>query len=65
MLWQGIKQHFQVRLNGCEKAIETFITNPYWGYFFLHLVKMKTERSKLQHDMLYTEASLNGFYDFL
>ncbi|WP_060861266.1 alpha/beta fold hydrolase [Paenibacillus riograndensis] len=34
MLWQGIKQHFQVRLNGCGKAIETFITNPFWQYYF-------------------------------
>jgi pimeloyl-ACP methyl ester carboxylesterase len=34
MLWQGIKQHFQVRLRGYEKAIESFITNPFWQYFF-------------------------------
>ncbi|KWX89127.1 hypothetical protein AMQ83_02460 [Paenibacillus riograndensis] len=34
MLWQGIKQHFQVRLNGCGKVIETFITNPFWQYYF-------------------------------
>ncbi|QNK56983.1 alpha/beta fold hydrolase [Paenibacillus sp. PAMC21692] len=34
MLWQGIKQHFQVKLNGREKAIETFITNPFWRYYF-------------------------------
>lgn len=34
MLWQGIKQHFQVRVNGRERAIETFITNPFWQYYF-------------------------------
>lgn len=34
MLWQGIKQHFQVKLIGSEKAIETFITNPFWQYYF-------------------------------
>lgn len=34
MLWQGIKQHFQVRLNGRERAIEAFITNPFWQYYF-------------------------------
>ncbi|MNC57219.1 2-succinyl-6-hydroxy-2,4-cyclohexadiene-1-carboxylate synthase [compost metagenome] len=34
MLWQGINQHFQVRLKGHEKAIETFIHNPFWQYYF-------------------------------
>lgn len=34
MLWQGIKQHFQVRLKGSAKTIESFITNPFWQYYF-------------------------------
>ncbi|PYY29807.1 alpha/beta fold hydrolase [Paenibacillus illinoisensis] len=41
MLWQGIKQHLQVKLNGCEKAVEAFITNPYWRYFFPDVKKEK------------------------
>ncbi|MGI2295306.1 alpha/beta fold hydrolase [Paenibacillus sp. GXUN7292] len=34
MTWQGIKNYFNVRLNGHEKAIEAFITNHFWQYFF-------------------------------
>jgi pimeloyl-ACP methyl ester carboxylesterase len=34
ILWQGIKQHVQVRLCGREKTIEGFIANPFWHYFF-------------------------------
>lgn len=34
MMWQGIKNYILVRLKGREKAIESFITNDYWQYFF-------------------------------
>ncbi|MBT2764452.1 alpha/beta hydrolase [Paenibacillus sp. ISL-20] len=34
MMWQGIKNHFNVRVKSRERAIKSFITNPYWQYFF-------------------------------
>lgn len=34
LLWQGIKQHVQVRMQGRQRAIEAFIHHSFWRYFF-------------------------------
>ncbi|MCU6708724.1 alpha/beta hydrolase [Paenibacillus sp. J5C_2022] len=34
MMWQGIKNFINVRFKGHEQAIESFIANRYWQYFF-------------------------------
>lgn len=34
MMWQGTKNYINLRLKGRKKAIESFITNRFWQYFF-------------------------------
>lgn len=34
MMWQGMRNFLNVRLKGREKAIEGFIRNPFWQYYF-------------------------------
>jgi len=41
MMWQGIKNFMNVRLQGHERAIESFIANPFWQYFFPTIQKEK------------------------
>lgn len=60
----GIKNSTRIVMQDCGHL--PFIEEPEtFGSNVAEFLRMKTERSKLQHDMLYTEASLNGFYDFL
>lgn len=33
-MWQGTKNYINLRLKGRKKAIESFITNRFWEYFF-------------------------------
>jgi len=50
MMWQGIKNHLNVRIKGREKAIESFINNPFWQYYFPNLGKEQA-RSKVIHNV--------------
>lgn len=59
MTWQGIKNFINVRLKGPEIAIEQFIKNHYWQYFFPSLTKEKT-----RHDVLKNVRNINNFYRF-
>jgi pimeloyl-ACP methyl ester carboxylesterase len=34
MMWQGTKNFFNVRMKGRSSAIESFIRNHYWNYYF-------------------------------
>lgn len=34
MLWKGFKNFLNLRFRGSERAIEAFIDDPYWSYFF-------------------------------
>lgn len=34
MTWNGIKNYLLIRFKGKKEAIETFIMNPFWQYFF-------------------------------
>ncbi|AWB44711.1 hypothetical protein DCC85_11115 [Paenibacillus sp. CAA11] len=38
------------RLKGCKKAIDSFIANPYWNYFFPSIRKEEA-RTKLIHNV--------------
>ncbi|MCA1296249.1 alpha/beta hydrolase [Paenibacillus sp. alder61] len=46
MMWQGTKNFINLRLKGRKKAIDSFIANPYWQYFFPSARK-KEARTKL------------------
>ncbi|WP_410768295.1 alpha/beta fold hydrolase [Fontibacillus sp. BL9] len=46
MMWQGIKNFILLRLRGRNKAIESFIADPFWQYFFPSL-KKEEARTKL------------------
>lgn len=50
MMWQGIKNYLLVRLKGHEKAIESFINNPFWQYYFPSKGK-EAARSKVIHNV--------------
>ncbi|RCX23185.1 pimeloyl-ACP methyl ester carboxylesterase [Fontibacillus phaseoli] len=41
LLWHGIKNFIHLRLKGRKKAIESFIVNPFWSYFFPPLRKVE------------------------
>lgn len=49
MLWQGIKQHIQVKLKGAEQAIDHFIANPYWDYYFPAAAKEKARQKTIDN----------------
>ncbi|WP_341184695.1 alpha/beta fold hydrolase [Paenibacillus sp. FSL H7-0756] len=49
MLWQGIKQHIQVRLKGAEQAIDHFIANSYWDYYFPAATKEKARQKTIDN----------------
>lgn len=49
MLWQGIKQHIQVRLKGAEQAVDHFIANPYWNYYFPAAAKEKARQQTIDN----------------
>ncbi|MEK3792283.1 alpha/beta hydrolase [Paenibacillus sp. FSL R7-0204] len=49
MLWQGIKQHIQVRLKGAEQAIDHFIANSYWDYYFPAAAKEKARQKTIDN----------------
>ncbi|MNJ44691.1 AB hydrolase superfamily protein YdjP [compost metagenome] len=34
MLWKGIRNFYQLRFRGSQSAIESFIQDDYWSYFF-------------------------------
>lgn len=47
MLWQGIKQHIQVRLKGAEQAMDHFIANSFWNYYFPAAAKEKARQKTI------------------
>lgn len=49
MTWQGIKNFLNVRLKGHKKAIESFITNRFWQYFFPSKRKEETRKKVLNN----------------
>lgn len=49
MTWQVIKNYFNVRLKGREAAVEAFITNHFWQYFFPSLTKEEARKKVLNN----------------
>ncbi|MFF2482407.1 alpha/beta fold hydrolase [Paenibacillus sp. NPDC058071] len=50
MMWEGIRNFINTRLKGREKAIEAFIANPFWQYFFPSAGKDEA-RNKVLHNV--------------
>lgn len=48
LVWQGMKNFINVRLKGREKAIESFMANPFWAYFFPSPVKKEARETVIQ-----------------
>lgn len=49
MTWQVIKNYFNVRLKGREVAVEAFITNHFWQYYFPSLTKEEARKKVLNN----------------
>lgn len=49
MLWKGIKNFYQLQLRGSGSAIEAFIQDPYWSYFFPSAQNMAAREQVLQN----------------
>lgn len=59
MMWQGIRNYFNVRLKGREQAIKSFITNPYWQYFF-----PSVDRPEVREKVLLNVRNTHNFCRF-
>lgn len=61
MTWQAIKNYNAVKRKGREQAIEAFISNPFWQYFFPAESKSKgAARMKVLHNV----RNSSNFYRF-
>lgn len=59
MMWQGINNHLKVRLKGREKAIESFINNPFWQYYF-----PKIEKEEARNKVIDNVRNIRNFCRF-
>jgi len=59
MMWQGIKNYMNVRLKGHERAIESFIANPFWQYFF-----PSTQKELARGSVLDNVRTISNFCQF-
>lgn len=59
MMWQGIKNYYNVRLKGREQAVQSFITNPFWQYFFPSL-----DRPAAREKVILNVRNTNNFCRF-
>lgn len=50
MMWQGTKNYINLRLKGRKKAIDSFITNRFWQYFFPSIRKEEA-RTKVTNNV--------------
>lgn len=49
MLWKGFINFYQLRFRGSRSAIEAFIHDPYWSYFFPSTQNMEAREQVLQN----------------
>jgi len=49
MTWHGIKNFYNVHRHGKERAIESFISNPFWQYYFPSIDKQEALAKVLHH----------------
>ncbi|MFU1795216.1 alpha/beta fold hydrolase [Paenibacillus azoreducens] len=59
MMWQGIKNYLNVRLKGREAAVEAFIKNHFWQYYYPSTMKEAARNNVLQN-----VRNLNNFCRF-